>query len=60
MKDLLIKLKLLYAHLKSGYDCWVIEVWERDLDELHCCDGRMCGCGGLTIREIVKPNKENT
>lgn len=32
---------------------------ERDGDELACCRGEACGCGGLTVREQALAPREN-
>jgi len=46
------KLKILWLILTDAYDGWKNYVWDHDLDERYCCDGRGCNCGGITIREI--------
>ena len=53
MLDTLLKIKILftryfyYINIKD----WREEVWEKDLDDLMCCGGGMCGCCGETYRE---------
>lgn len=52
MSDLIFKLRVLRYLLVSGYEEWRDSVWKCDLDSLWCCDGRECGCGGSTVREM--------
>lgn len=52
MSDLLFKLRVLKMMLRCSYDEWLADVWKRDLDGLYCCDGRECGCGGDTVRDM--------
>lgn len=52
--DLLWKLALLPRFLKSGYCSWTTEIWRRDPDERYCCDGAMCCCGGIALREAYR------
>jgi hypothetical protein len=38
------------------------EPWKalgREPDEYHCCSGRECGCGGMTVREETMNHREN-
>lgn len=39
---------------------WKTDVWERDLDDDDCCDGRECGCEGRTVRQNYKWDIENS
>lgn len=55
MSDWLFKLRLLYHFLIEAGEMWWGEVGKRDLDERFCCDGRMCGCYGESIREVHRP-----
>jgi len=62
MRDRLFKLYVLFVVLWDGisgaFQYWKTEIYDRELDERVCCDGRMCGCGGETIREQwTKQNK---
>ena len=52
MKDTLFKFKILYWLLLEHYEHWRKEIWNRDLDEVWCCSGRECACGGETVRTI--------
>ncbi len=52
MSDLFIKLQTLRDFLSCSFEQWKSEVWEKDLDQPYCCDGRECGCGAETVREI--------
>lgn len=52
MSDLIDKLKILLVLLHDHYEYWRGNIWRADLDEHYCCDGRDCGCGGATIREL--------
>ena len=57
MNDLFTKLKILVLHLCSAFGEWRECVWQRNLDDYHCCNGGtgshdVCGCGGATIREV--------
>ncbi|MCP5078972.1 MAG: hypothetical protein GY951_13065 [Psychromonas sp.] len=49
--DTLFKFKQLYYFLLQGYEAWRAEIWDKDLDEGYCCDGRECLCQGETVRE---------
>ena len=60
MDDFIFKLKILHSILMRGYDEWLKEIWRKDLDENYCCSGieggvAVCGCGGMTVREIYEP-----
>ncbi len=46
------KIIILYYLLADQIRGWKTEVWDKDLDELYCCDGRECACGGATIGDI--------
>lgn len=52
---MLFKVKVLFWLFADTYSCWYKEIWQRDLDEQYCCNGRECGCGGMTIRELYEP-----
>jgi len=54
MKDFILKLKILYRMVMNTYDDWKELIWTHDLDESYCCDGKECGCGGMSIKEIWK------
>ena len=59
MRDTIFKLKILHQILVGAYDEWRKEIWEKDLDENYCCSGieggvAVCGCGGMTVREIYE------
>lgn len=52
------KLKILFWLICDCASSWKTEIWNKDLDERFCCDGRECGCGGATIGDMyssVKP-----
>lgn len=51
MKQVFKKFICLYWFILSAYEDWRINVWKQDLDELYCCDGRDCLCGGATIEQ---------
>jgi len=51
MRDFILKVRILYISLIGAYEEWKSAIWERDLDENFCCDGRECGCGGDSVRE---------
>lgn len=53
--DLMWKIRSLFGFVRSGYESWKREVWERDPDERFCCDGKMCACRGSTVREVYTP-----
>lgn len=56
MRDAIMKLRLLWSgFLLQSFQEWRTEIWERDLDSRWCCDGRECGCQGMTIREVFGP-----
>ena len=52
MTDFIFKLRVLLYVLADAYTNWRNDVWLRELDTRWCCDGRECGCGGSTVREI--------
>lgn len=52
MKDIFEKLRILWLLLADTCESWHKEVWKTDLDAQFCCDGRECGCGGATVRDI--------
>lgn len=53
MKNTLLKIKILFTHyfFYIDYEGWKEAIWDRDLDELDCCNGRECGCEGRTIKQ---------
>lgn len=53
MRDTIIKLRILFHFIVSAFNDWRASVWGRELDELYCCDGRECACGGLTVLEVM-------
>ena len=55
MRDAITKIRILFGFLSSSVDAWKSEVWSRDLDERYCCDGRECGCQGVSVREVYSP-----
>lgn len=52
MRDTLLKLRILRGLLAATWRDWRQSVWDRDLDERYCCDGRECGCMGSSVREV--------
>lgn len=56
MRDILFKLRVLYMMLCHGIEGaiaeWKSDVWRKELDSRYCCDGRECGCGATTVREL--------
>lgn len=52
VSDLIFKIRVLKMMVTASYEEWRDHVWSRDLDEPFCCDGRECGCGGDTVREM--------
>ena len=52
MDDRLFKLRILRAFLEEAFTSWRDQLWDRDLDDIYCCDGRECCCGGETIRSV--------
>lgn len=51
MNDFIYKLRILWWLSLEMFDSWQSEIWRKDLDSRICCDGRECGCYGMTIRE---------
>ena len=55
MKDKILKIqhlfKRIYYDFIYDYNDWKENLWDRDLDENDCCDGRECGCDGRTVRQ---------
>lgn len=56
MMDLFIKIYLLNFFWKNGFGEWKREIWEKELDQNYCCDGRECGCQGASVREMYCQN----
>lgn len=52
IRGAMTKLALLPGFLSRAFDDWLSLIWESDLDACYCCDGRECGCGGQTTREV--------
>lgn len=52
MRDAIFKLRLLAKLLRGEFEVWRDEIWRRNLDAPYCCDGRECGCGAATLRDI--------
>lgn len=52
MRQLFDKLRILKWMLQGTRDQWRKEVWPHDLDAPYCCDGRECGCGASTLRDV--------
>jgi hypothetical protein len=57
--QLIDKLKILLTLWQHDYEHWKKDVWPEDLDSRYCCDGRECGCYGMTLREcyLTEPNE---
>jgi hypothetical protein len=51
MKDFFIKLQILCYFILNATWNWKREIWGKNLDSYYCCNGDMCGCQGITIRE---------
>ena len=55
LADIAFKIKLLFlVYLPDAHTGWRYEIWGKSLDDPICCDGRECGCEGVTIRESYK------
>ena len=52
MRYRLKKIKVLWGLLLSTYEAWREDLWDRDLYENYCCDGRECACEGATVEEM--------
>jgi len=52
MKDAITRLRILMDMLVRTLSDWHKNIWKEDLDRFICCDGRECGCCGVTIRQI--------
>lgn len=52
LKDAFSKARILICMLSGTFETWRSSVLAEDLDALYCCDGRECGCGGVTNREL--------
>jgi hypothetical protein len=55
VKSFFIKIIILKNLLSVTYGEWKNQVWNNDIGSHFCCDGRECGCGGMTIREAYDP-----
>ena len=54
MSDVVFKLRCLIYALRDVFNGWKENVWDVQLDELYCCNGRECGCNAATNRDYVK------
>lgn len=55
MADFFTKLRILFDLLAGMWVHWRDDIWPHDLDSRYCCDGRECGCGGQTRRDVYAP-----
>jgi hypothetical protein len=57
-KDVLLKIEYLYYSTKLYdsylFETWKDKIWNLDINKLACCDGRMCGCYGVSIRQELE------
>ena len=51
MKDWIFKLKVLRWLLADAYEAWQLNVQHSEVDGYDCCNGEMCACQGMTVRE---------
>jgi len=51
MNDIFLKLWILILHIRNEYYIWKDNIWNGDLDQHLCCDGRECGCEGVSLRD---------
>lgn len=55
MRDVIFKLRVLWALIRYEICTWREDIWPVDLDERYCCSCTppdFCGCGGATHREM--------
>ena len=52
MSEFIDKLRILWMLLRASYDDWRKKILPHELDARYCCDGRECGCGGSTMRDL--------
>ena len=57
MSDAFLKIRLLWFYLRQAYEDWKSQVWRADLDQNFCCDGRECGCRGVSVRQAYLHEK---
>lgn len=57
MPQVIDKIRILFGWWHDQFDFWRKEILHRDLDSYWCCNGRECGCGGGTIREMFLPKE---
>lgn len=50
------KFRILRGMVVMTMQEWRDQIWNRDLDEIYCCDGRECGCGAVTVGEVYGEN----
>lgn len=55
MNDAITKLGILWMLIRHTFSDWRRDIWRNDLDTHYCCDGRECGCGGMTWRDVYSP-----
>ena len=60
MTDIIFKLRFLWPHIMNGYELWKSSIWDKDLDSNLCCDGKECGCGGESIRDVLNFSNKDT
>lgn len=58
MRDLIFKLKCLFTrglftNPIQHFTAWKEFVWDLELDQLACCDGRDCACMAVTNRKYI-------
>lgn len=52
MEDRIFKIKILVWFISDAINNWKETVWQTDLDRQYCCNGRECGCQGVSTREV--------
>lgn len=55
IKQVFKKLKILCLFIIQDFKEWKSSVWEKDLNELSCCNGKDCYCSGGTIEDMYLP-----
>ena len=60
VEDWVFRLYVLRKMLSGALEEWKNTCWGDRLHAFYCCDGRECGCGGATNKEVWECSVEVT